>query len=663
MHGPDLSPMGEMSFLAGDSEMARLIRHRDWSAHPFGPPEGWPQSLRSALSICLHSAFPTAIYWGPELRLLYNDAWAPVPGPRHPAALGAPAREVWADIWHVIEPQFARLLASGEGVYVEDQMLPMRRYGVPEETYWSYSFTAIRGEDGTIAGVFNTGSETTRSVLGQRQMRILLELGETLRLAEGPQAGRLAAIAMLGEQLCVDRVGFAEAEPNGDRLAIMAEWTAPGGSPVGSHATLSDFGVYVSQRLRAGRTLLIEDVMRDRNVEPEVRGAFRALDVAAVAVVPWMASGTMAGVAYLHSARPRAWNDFDLTTVEELIERTRGWFERERAAERERIMIREVDHRARNALAVAQSVVRLTLAEDIGSFRDKIEQRIAALARAHGLLAAERWNAVDLLALVNQELSPYGVAGNGRVRVEGPAVPLPPDVIQTVALVLHELATNAAKYGALAVDHGRLALHWHVDASDVLQIDWTETIPDRPVSETALPLARGFGATLLERVVEAQLGGTISRELRPDGLRCRIAFPLAAGAAAAPPAAPAPVLPEAGRRVLIVEDEAILAMDLEIMVENLGHGVFAVCGSVSEAVAALDVGGLPDLAVLDANLRGESSLPVARRLHEAGVPVIFATGYDSVPDLPQSMAQLPRLAKPVTERVLGEALTRAFAVS
>ncbi|MCA1776321.1 MAG: hypothetical protein LC676_12115 [Loktanella sp.] len=123
-----------MDFLAGSGEMAERIRSFDWANHPFGPLEAWPQSLRSALSICLNSAFPTSIYWGPELRLLYNDAWAPIPGPRHPAALGARAQDIWGDIWHIIEPQFAKLVRSGEGLFVEDQMLPMRRFNTEEET-------------------------------------------------------------------------------------------------------------------------------------------------------------------------------------------------------------------------------------------------------------------------------------------------------------------------------------------------------------------------------------------------------------------------------------------------------------------------------------------------------------------------------------------------
>src|SRR3546814_10914487 len=107
-------------------------------------------------------SFPTAIYWGPELRLLYNDAWAPVPAERHPKALGRPAREVWADIWDVIGPQFEKVIAEGEGFSTFDRMLPMVRDGAVRATYWNYSFTPIRGESGAVAGVFNQGHETDR---------------------------------------------------------------------------------------------------------------------------------------------------------------------------------------------------------------------------------------------------------------------------------------------------------------------------------------------------------------------------------------------------------------------------------------------------------------------------------------------------------------------
>jgi signal transduction histidine kinase/ActR/RegA family two-component response regulator/PAS domain-containing protein len=155
-------------FLSGGGEMGALIRAHDWAATPFGGPGTWPESLRWALALCLHSSFPNAIYWGPELRLLYNDAWAPIPADRHPWALGRPGAEVWADIWDVVGPQFEQVLATGRGYAAFDQILWMERNGVPQETYWNYSFSPIFGDDGAVLGILNQGHETTSRVVAER---------------------------------------------------------------------------------------------------------------------------------------------------------------------------------------------------------------------------------------------------------------------------------------------------------------------------------------------------------------------------------------------------------------------------------------------------------------------------------------------------------------
>lgn len=174
---------------AGGGEMGERIRAHDWSATPFGSPQTWPAALRLALNICLHSSFPTAIYWGPELRLLYNDAWSPIPGRKHPWALGRAAREVWADIWHIIEPQLRQVLETGRGFSTFDQLLPMERGNHIEETYWNYSFTPIRDENDAIVGIFNQGHETTASVIAAREHRAEVErLREYFQHAPGAVA-------------------------------------------------------------------------------------------------------------------------------------------------------------------------------------------------------------------------------------------------------------------------------------------------------------------------------------------------------------------------------------------------------------------------------------------------------------------------------------------
>jgi PAS domain-containing protein len=175
-------------FLQAGGAMGERIRAFDWSRHALGPPQGWPESLRMAVSLCLNSSFPTAIYWGPELHILYNDAWSVIPADKHPWILGKPAQEGWSDIWPIIGPQFRRVM-EGEGLALYEQMLPMVRGGRPRETWWNYSITPIRNADHSVAGIFNQGNEVTEIVLGRRQREAeLARWRETFHQAPAPVA-------------------------------------------------------------------------------------------------------------------------------------------------------------------------------------------------------------------------------------------------------------------------------------------------------------------------------------------------------------------------------------------------------------------------------------------------------------------------------------------
>lgn len=160
----------------GGGEMGVLMRAYDWSNTPFGAVEHWPQSLRSVLGICLNSRFPMAIYWGSDCRLLYNDAWRPIVGDKHPWSLGRSADEVWPEIWDDISPDFARVFATGEGVFHSDTLLVMHRFGYDEECFFDYTFNPIQGESGKIDGILNVVSETTYRVLNDRRAQLLREL-------------------------------------------------------------------------------------------------------------------------------------------------------------------------------------------------------------------------------------------------------------------------------------------------------------------------------------------------------------------------------------------------------------------------------------------------------------------------------------------------------
>lgn len=198
--------------------------------------------------------------------------------------------------------------------------------------------------------------------------------------------------------------------------------------------------------------------------------------------------------------------------------------ESRQVAERQALLAREVDHRAKNVLAVVQAALRLTKAADLPSYIRAIEGRVAALARTQTLLAENQWNGAMLGLLLQGEIAPF--AGDQRATLEGPAVALTPALAQALAMAIHELATNAVKHGALSTLSGRVRVAWHVtgDAPGRLHLEWSET--GGPTLDGA-PARRGFGSRVLEATLCGQLGGQVSLDWLAEGLVCRIAVPLA----------------------------------------------------------------------------------------------------------------------------------------
>jgi PAS domain S-box-containing protein len=198
--------------------------------------------------------------------------------------------------------------------------------------------------------------------------------------------------------------------------------------------------------------------------------------------------------------------------------------DRKHAEERQNLLTREVDHRAKNALALAQSIVRLTRGENVKTYIQAVEGRISALARVHTILSLSSWQGAEIGRLVDEELAPYSV-GDQTVFC-GSEVQLQPATAQTLALALHELVTNSAKYGALSMLSGRLSIKWEVQA-DVLVLAWEER--GGPLVQT--PISRGFGTRSVIASIESQLGGKAEFDWRSEGLICRLSVPLARNAA------------------------------------------------------------------------------------------------------------------------------------
>jgi PAS domain S-box-containing protein len=202
--------------------------------------------------------------------------------------------------------------------------------------------------------------------------------------------------------------------------------------------------------------------------------------------------------------------------------------ERKLAEQRQNLLAREVDHRAKNALALAQSIVRLTRGENVKSYIRAVEGRINALARVHTILSLSSWQGAEIGKLVDEELAPYSVSD--QVTFSGSEIQLEPATAQTVALALHELVTNSAKYGALSTLSGRLSVKWE-NREDFLDLAWEEN-GGPPVKK---PASRGFGTRSVIASVESQLGGKAEFDWRSEGLICRLKVPLNGHFAASAP--------------------------------------------------------------------------------------------------------------------------------
>jgi PAS domain S-box-containing protein len=331
--------------------------------------------------------------------------------------------------------------------------------------------------------------------------------------------------------------------------------------------------------------------------------------------------------------------------------------DRKRAEERQVLLAREVDHRAKNTLAVVLSVLRLTRAPTTKDFIATVEGRVHALAATHNLLSATRWEGADLGKIVEEEMAPYHANHRQRVITGGPTVVLLPATAQALALALHELATNAAKYGALSTETGTLRVTWRAEG-DALVLDWTET-GGPPAAE---PARLGFGLTIVRSSIEAQFRGGVTYEWRRDGLRCTLSIPAAQIAAPLPaPVAPAPVPANNGTRrsladmrLLVVEDELLVSMLIEEILGELGATVAGPYGRLTDGLAAAKAERF-DGAILDLNLAGESADPLADLLLARGVPFVFITGYQRE-SIDRRYANVPVLQKPIDASALESVL-------
>ncbi|MFO1143984.1 MAG: PAS domain S-box protein [Amaricoccus sp.] len=325
--------------------------------------------------------------------------------------------------------------------------------------------------------------------------------------------------------------------------------------------------------------------------------------------------------------------------------------DRKQSEERQRLLLGELNHRVKNTLATIQAIARQSLRAEPspGAFVASFTGRLQALARAHDLLVRGEMQRADLTDLVREQVDLGG--SDPRVTAAGPPVVLDSRLAVQLALVLHELATNARKYGALSVPNGRLAIGWSLSPSSEpeLAIDWKES----GVPEVAPPTRLGFGTLLIERSLVAN-GGRTEIRYRADGIDCsiRLLLPpeLPQGLGGLRPEDDPPATgtrgPQGlvGRRILVVEDEPLIAMDIEEKLLSLGCTVIGPAPNPATA-RRLIAETAPDAALLDANLSGQRVDELALELRRRAIPFAFATGFGRE-SLPPEFGDAPILAKP-----------------
>jgi PAS domain S-box-containing protein len=471
------------AFLGDGGEMGRLIRSRDWASTPLGPVSEWPGCLKTATSLLLQSPVPIVMLWGEQGVMLYNDAYSVFAGKRHPHLLGSNVREGWAEVADFNDNVMKVGLAGGTLAY-RDQELTLHRRGFPEPVWMDLDYSPVLDESGKPAGVIAIVVETTERVLADRRnaaeherlQQLFEQAPSFMAMLQGPQH----RFELLNPEY---RNLIGEREVLGKTVSeALPEVTSQG------FVDLLDRVFETGQAIsRTAERVLLQ--RSDKDVEE------RYLDFV---------------------YQPIKNDDGDVTHI--FVQGSDVTL-RVRAENHQRLLVNELNHRVKNTLASVQSIAMQTLrgASSVEEASSAISARILALSAAHNILTNENWDGADLAVIVTSSLDAFDGSGGKRFRIHGPHVRLGPRAALSMSLALHELATNAVKYGALSNEAGFVAIDWSVvrkTSGSAFTLTWRETGgPPAPVSDR-----RGFGSRLILRVLPMELGGEARVDYGADGL-------------------------------------------------------------------------------------------------------------------------------------------------
>jgi PAS domain S-box-containing protein len=640
---------------AASGEAGRLLLATDWAATPLGPMEQWPQSLRIAVSICLNSRFPMFVWWGPHAINIYNDAYAPMLGKRHPAAFGRPAADIWGEIWDIVGEQRRIVMETGEPTWNERVLLVMERNGFSENTWFTWSYSPIYHDDGAIGGLFCAVTEETGRVLAERERdRLIREAQDAARTLRTWFDNAPGFIALLrGPEFRFELVNRAYRQLVGHRQ--LEGLTFPEALPEvldqGYYELLQR--VYLEGEPFVGRAMRV--LLQRATGEPPVE---RFVDFIYQPVRD--AAGAVAGI---------------FVQGHDVTHQVQATMALEEANRRKDEFLATLAHELRNPLAPIRQAARVAKASPdaarTGWALDVIERQVGHMALLlEDLLDVSRISRgqlqlrlarVDLKGVVDAAVetsSPLIEARRHRLEVVLPPQPveLLADPVR-IAQVLGNLLSNAAKYtepgGSIRLvaeqDADRLLLHVR-DNGLGLAPENIEAIFGMfsQVAAAAEHAQGGLGIGLaLSRGLVQLHGGTL--QARSDGpgqgSEFTVALPLPPQAAAAADIgdaqAPASARDAARRRrVLIADDNADALSTMAMLLEMEGHEVHTAADG-EQAVAQAEA-VRPDIAILDIGMPRLNGHEVAARIRSSDwgrrMLLIALTGWGQAHDQERARA-------------------------
>lgn len=475
-----------------DLSMAERVQAFDWGATVLGPIGEWSPALRTAVDITLASSVPMVMAWGPDAQLIYNDAYAVFAAGRHPHLLGLNVFDAWPEVAdfnrHVLDVTLA-----GKPLSYRDQPLVLFRHGHGENVWLDLHYTPLRETDGQPHGFLAIVVETTARVQAERAYH---RAREQVELA-------LNAGAVIGTWLWDVPADRVTADSRFARTFSIDPAQAEAGLSVEAFLQRIHPNDVAEVEARIGETIRHATPYRCQYRVRQPDGEYRWVE----------ASG---GCEHDAQGNPTCFAGV-MVDVQE----------RKLAEQQQRIMINELNHRVKNTLAIVQSLAVQSFrgANSVERAAEVFNARLISLSHAHDVLTRERWHNALLSDLVEQTAQSHNFRGSDRFEIAGPRVRLPPHYALSFAMALHELATNAIKYGALGEYGGGVRIRWHLDAfldRPTLYLDWIEH--DGP--PVLAPRRRGFGTRLIEHSFNPARNGTVSFEYRPEGLICHAVVPL-----------------------------------------------------------------------------------------------------------------------------------------